>query len=98
MYNPARMAVNWKIDSPPGGVWEYNEPPPVPRIPCESIECDIVLLAMFLICISTNCPSRRRIIGPGTVPLKVQYMYVMPSANCPINSCVTNVTTTLSPG
>lgn len=49
-------------------------------------------------CISTICPARSLIRGPGTVPLNVQKSYVTPSANCPSFSSVIRLITTLLAG
>lgn len=58
----------------------------------------MVLFGGLIICISTICPTRSLMRGPGTVPLKVQKSYVTPSASCPNFSSVTSVTTTLPDG
>ncbi len=79
----------------PGAVCVAVAPPPGPFTACRSIECGHVLPVALATLISTVSPTRARSIGPGTVPLKVQYVYVSPGATSATTSRVWSSTLTV---
>ena len=63
----------------PGAVNVDVEPPPAPVTPCRSMLCGILLSGMLRRWNWIVSPWRTRMKLPGTVPPKVQNVYVVPS-------------------
>src|SRR5438270_9293289 len=81
------------LDSP-GTTCVSTDPPPGPLTACRLILCVSDVPGEFFSVSSTVSPWRTRIIGPGTVPLKVQKGYATPSANKAVTSRVSRSTLT----
>jgi hypothetical protein len=72
-YTPGLSALKLNVADSPGATWVTLAPPPGPVTACRSMLCVTPASAALRRVISTVSPSRTRSIGPGTVPLKVQY-------------------------
>src|SRR5437588_139696 len=78
----------------PGTTCVSTDPPPGPLTACRLILCVSDVPGEFFSVSSTMSPWRTRIIGPGTVPLKVQNRYATPSASRAVTSRVSRSTLT----
>src|SRR3546814_6814221 len=76
---PALSALKVKRLTCPGAVKVDVEPPPGPVTPCRSMLCGILLSGMLRRWNWIVSPWRTRMKLPGTVPPKVQKVYVVPS-------------------
>src|SRR5207244_2518114 len=78
-----------------GGGWVITAPPPGPVTAWRSTEWIIRLSARFLKRSSTVSPTLTRRKGPGTLPLNVQYVYVVSFARRPTTSTASRFTATV---